>query len=91
MTTRIEAENLYQGVRQMIRQEKGIEAGQEIPLSSSSRFSHDLTAALSPAGPGHSGPADVAEVSKSARRNGAGVCVARLDDRDDGSRRQCER
>jgi len=32
MTTRIEAERLYQGVRQMIRQEKGIEAGQEIPF-----------------------------------------------------------
>ena len=32
MTTRIEAERLYQGVRQMIRQEKGIDAGQEIPF-----------------------------------------------------------
>ena len=32
MTTRIEAERLYQGVRHMIRQEKGIEAGQEIPF-----------------------------------------------------------
>lgn len=32
MTTRIEAERLYQEVRQMIRQEKGIEAGQEIPF-----------------------------------------------------------
>ena len=31
-TTRIEAEQLYQEVRQMIRQEKGIESGQEIPL-----------------------------------------------------------
>ncbi len=32
MTTRIEAEWLYQEVRQMIRQEKGIEAGQEVPF-----------------------------------------------------------
>ncbi len=32
MTTRIEAERLYQGVRQMIREEKGIDAGQEIPF-----------------------------------------------------------
>jgi hypothetical protein len=32
MSTRIEAERLYQDVRQMIRQEKGIEAGQEIPF-----------------------------------------------------------
>ena len=32
MTTRIEAERLYQEVRQMIRQEKGIEAGQEVPF-----------------------------------------------------------
>lgn len=32
MATRIEAERLYQEVRQMIRQEKGIEAGQEIPF-----------------------------------------------------------
>jgi hypothetical protein len=32
MTTRIDAERLYQEVRQMIRQEKGIEAGQEIPF-----------------------------------------------------------
>jgi hypothetical protein len=32
MSTRIEAEKLYQEVRQMIRQEKGIEAGQEIPF-----------------------------------------------------------
>ena len=32
MATRIEAERLYQQVRQMIRQEKGIEAGQEIPF-----------------------------------------------------------
>jgi hypothetical protein len=31
MTTRIEAEWLYQEVRHMIRQEKGIEPGQEIP------------------------------------------------------------
>jgi hypothetical protein len=30
--TRIEAERLYQEVRGMIRQEKGIEAGQEIPF-----------------------------------------------------------
>ena len=33
MSTRIEAERLYQDVRQMIRQEKGIEAGPEIPLT----------------------------------------------------------
>jgi len=32
MTTRIEAERLYQEVRAMIRQEKGIETGQEIPF-----------------------------------------------------------
>jgi hypothetical protein len=32
MSTRIEAERLYQEVRQMIRQEKGIEAGQEVPF-----------------------------------------------------------
>ena len=32
MSTRIEAERLYQEVRQMIRQEKGIGAGQEIPF-----------------------------------------------------------
>lgn len=32
MTTRIEAERLYQEVRDMLRQEKGIEAGQEIPF-----------------------------------------------------------
>ncbi len=32
MRTRIEAERLYQEVRQMIRQEKGIDAGQEIPF-----------------------------------------------------------
>jgi hypothetical protein len=32
MTTRIEAERLYQEVRQMIRQEKGVETGQEIPF-----------------------------------------------------------
>ena len=32
MTTRIEAERLYQGVRQMIRQEKGIDTVQEIPF-----------------------------------------------------------
>ena len=31
-TTRIEAERLYQDVRNMIRQEKGIESGQEIPF-----------------------------------------------------------
>jgi len=31
-TTRIDAERLYQEVRTMIRQEKGIEAGQEIPF-----------------------------------------------------------
>ncbi len=31
-TTRIEAERLYQEVREMIRQEKGIESGQEIPF-----------------------------------------------------------
>ena len=30
--TRIDAERLYQEIRQMIRQEKGIEAGQEIPF-----------------------------------------------------------
>ena len=32
MSTRIEAERLYQEVRQMIRQEKGIETGQEVPF-----------------------------------------------------------
>jgi hypothetical protein len=32
MSTRIEAEMLYQEVRQMIRQEKGIESGQEVPF-----------------------------------------------------------
>ncbi len=32
MSTRIEAERLYQEVRQMIRQEKGIDAGQEVPF-----------------------------------------------------------
>ena len=32
MSTRIDAEKLYQEVRQMIRQEKGIEAGQEVPF-----------------------------------------------------------
>lgn len=32
MSTRIEAERLYQELRQMIRQEKGIETGQEVPL-----------------------------------------------------------
>ncbi len=32
MATRIEAERLYQAVRQMIRQEKGIETGQELPF-----------------------------------------------------------
>jgi len=31
-TTRIDAERLYQEVRQMIRQEKGIETGQEVPF-----------------------------------------------------------
>ena len=31
-TTRIEAERLYQEVRDLIRQEKGIESGQEIPF-----------------------------------------------------------
>ncbi len=31
-TTRIEAERLYQEVRGMIRQERGIESGQEIPF-----------------------------------------------------------
>jgi hypothetical protein len=32
MSTRIEAERLYQEVRQMIREEKGIESSQEIPF-----------------------------------------------------------
>jgi hypothetical protein len=32
LSTRIEAEQLYQEVRQMIRQEKGIEPGQEVPF-----------------------------------------------------------
>ena len=32
MSTRINAERLYQEVRQMVRQEKGIEAGQEVPF-----------------------------------------------------------
>jgi hypothetical protein len=32
MSTRIEAERLYQEVRQMIRQEKGIETGQGVPF-----------------------------------------------------------
>jgi hypothetical protein len=32
MSVRIEGERLYQEIRQMIRQEKGIEAGQEIPF-----------------------------------------------------------
>ena len=32
MSTRIDAEKLYQEVRQMIRQEKGIEATQDIPF-----------------------------------------------------------
>lgn len=32
MSTRIEAERLYQDVCKMIRQEKGIDAGQEIPF-----------------------------------------------------------
>jgi hypothetical protein len=32
MSTRIDAERLYQEVRQMIRQERGIEGGQEVPF-----------------------------------------------------------
>ena len=32
MSTRIDAEKLYQEVRQMIRKEKGIEATQEVPF-----------------------------------------------------------
>lgn len=32
MTTRIDAEHLYQEIRRMIRQEKGIETGAEIPF-----------------------------------------------------------
>ena len=32
MSTRIEAEQLYQEIRQMIRQEKGIATGQDIPF-----------------------------------------------------------
>ncbi|SRR5579875_2819372 len=32
MSTRIEAERLYQEVRQLIRQEKGIDSGQEVPF-----------------------------------------------------------
>lgn len=32
VSTRIDAERLYQEVRQMIRQEKGIESGQEVPF-----------------------------------------------------------
>lgn len=32
MSTRIEAERLYQEVRQMVRQDKGISAGQEVPF-----------------------------------------------------------
>ena len=32
MSTRIEAERLYQEIRQMIRQEKGIETSQEVPF-----------------------------------------------------------
>jgi hypothetical protein len=32
MSTRIEAERLYQEVRQIIRQEKGIESGPEVPF-----------------------------------------------------------
>jgi hypothetical protein len=32
MSARIEAERLYQEVRQIIRQEKGIDAGQEVPF-----------------------------------------------------------
>jgi hypothetical protein len=32
MTTRIEAERLYQEIRQMVRQDKGIEPGPEVPF-----------------------------------------------------------
>ncbi len=32
MTTRIEAERLYQEVRQMVRQQKGIDTSQEVPF-----------------------------------------------------------
>ena len=32
MATRIDAERLYQEVRQMVRQDKGIDAGQDIPF-----------------------------------------------------------
>ena len=32
MSTRIDAERLYQEVRQMVRQDKGIETGQEVPF-----------------------------------------------------------
>jgi hypothetical protein len=32
MATRIDAERLYQEVRQMVRQEKGIDSGQEVPF-----------------------------------------------------------
>jgi len=32
MSTRIEAERLYQEIRTMIREEKGIESGQEVPF-----------------------------------------------------------
>ena len=32
LSTRIDAERLYQEVRQMIRQEKGIDTGQEVPF-----------------------------------------------------------
>ena len=32
MSTRIEAERLYQEIRQMVRQEKGIETGPEVPF-----------------------------------------------------------
>ena len=32
MSTRIDAERLYQDVRQMTRQDKGIEAGQDVPF-----------------------------------------------------------
>jgi len=32
VSTRIDAERLYQEVRQMIREEKGIESGQEVPF-----------------------------------------------------------
>ena len=32
MATRIDAERLYQEVRQMIRQDKGVETGKDIPF-----------------------------------------------------------